>query len=282
MPEATASAEWITEIIVDCVRDSEVNRQPGPPEMRVYDEPLVGFVPGDDPLFDQYKTIIGSFHLTPAELFRQSVGEGTPAAELTVISWVLPFTDDIRASNAEQPRFPSKQWAQARIYGEEFNDVLRAHLVAELQKAGHDAVAPILTDSFETLRSEEVGWGSTWSERHIAYAAGLGSFGLSDGMISSKGIAVRYGSVIASLASACEVASRPQLHEYCTFLREGGCMVCAKRCPAGAITAEGHNKDRCREHLREARAYIEQRYGPDGSGCGLCQTGVPCCDRIPE
>ncbi|MGA2150626.1 MAG: hypothetical protein ABSG48_00485 [Geobacteraceae bacterium] len=30
-----------------------------------FDEPLVGFAAADDPLFIQFKTIIGEFHMTP-------------------------------------------------------------------------------------------------------------------------------------------------------------------------------------------------------------------------
>ena len=36
---------------------------------------------------------------------------------------------------------------------------------------------------------------STWSERHVAYVSGLGTFGLSGGLITAKGQAVRLGSV---------------------------------------------------------------------------------------
>jgi hypothetical protein len=35
---------------------------------RIYDEPLVGFVRGDDPLFARYKEVIGPHHFIPTEI----------------------------------------------------------------------------------------------------------------------------------------------------------------------------------------------------------------------
>ncbi|NLW02216.1 MAG: hypothetical protein GX027_02990 [Clostridiaceae bacterium] len=56
-----------------------------------------------------------------------------------------------------------------------------------------------------------------------------------------------------------------------------------RRCPAGAITPEGHDKEKCLQYQREVIAKIcRERYGYDGySACGLCQTGVPCESGIP-
>jgi hypothetical protein len=58
-------------------------------------------------------------------------------------------------------------------------------VVAWLKQKQIDAVAPVLTGQFKSLRSFN-GLGSTWSERHAAYASGLETFSLSDGLITSK------------------------------------------------------------------------------------------------
>jgi hypothetical protein len=49
----------------------------------------------------------------------------------------------------------------------------------------------------------------------------------------------------------------------------------------GAITEAGHDKEKFREHLARARAYVEKTYKFVGYGCGLCQVGVPCEAGIP-
>lgn len=52
-----------------------------------------------------------------------------------------------------------------------------------------------------------IGIASRWSERHAAYAAGLGTFSLSDGFISSRGIAHRCG--LCQTKVSCEAAIPP-------------------------------------------------------------------------
>ena len=54
-----------------------------------------------------------------------------------------------------------------------------------------------------------------------------------------------------------------------------------ERCPAGAITEAGHDKEICRQHLTRTREYVEDTYYFKGYGCGLCQVGVPCEAGIP-
>ena len=53
------------------------------------------------------------------------------------------------------------------------------------------------------------------------------------------------------------------------------------RCPAGALGMDGHDKERCHAQLERSKAYVWERYGFDGYGCGLCQAGVPCEAGVP-
>ena len=110
------------------------------------------------------------------------------------------------------------------------------------------------------------------SERHAAYACGLGTFGLSRGIITQKGMAGRVASMIVD--STLETDERPYsgVYDYCVK-----CGACAKRCPAGAITVErGKNNALCSRYLDR----MGERYAPR-YGCGKCQTGVPCEHKIP-
>ena len=58
-----------------------------------------------------------------------------------------------------------------------------------LTNQGARAVAPCLQDGWTAINDPQVGLASTWSERHAAYAAGLGTFSLNDGLITERGIA---------------------------------------------------------------------------------------------
>ena len=103
---------------------------------------------------------------------------------------------------------------------------------------------------FRRLKSPRVGFTSNWSERHVAYACGLGAFGLSDGLITPKGKAIRLGSVVTNLPLRASKKGFIHIITPTVFITSyGTCKVCAKRCPAGAITAKGHDKDKCGEYV---------------------------------
>ena len=250
---------------------------------KAFEDPLVGFSRGDDPLFGAYKDHVGPFHWTPSEIFNLTFPTLKVEPEaLTVISWVLPQTKATKADNRKETIYPSERWARARIFGEMVNVKLRSHVVNALLGKGYSAVAPQLSPQWEQKTSEPYGFASTWSERHIAYACGLGTFGLCDGLITPRGKAVRLGSVIAHI----EIPPTPRPYQnhqaYCMFFSKGLCGKCVSRCPVGAITEKGHDKVKCRNHVRPVtEEYVKTHYGFDGYGCGLCQTGVPCESKIP-
>jgi epoxyqueuosine reductase QueG len=116
----------------------------------------------------------------------------------------------------------------------------------------------------------------------VAHAAGLGTFGLSDGLITPAGKAHRLGSVVVELATAVPERPYPDHHAYCLFYARGTCGTCMARCPVGAITPQGHDKRLCKAHLDSTRPIVRERFGFEGYACGLCQTGTPCEAGIPE
>jgi epoxyqueuosine reductase QueG len=275
---------WLTGIVEVYVRQSPQNSLFNQAKEKAFGKPLVGFSSGNDPLFDDYKTHVGPFHWTPLEIFRLTFpGLAVASEDLTVISWILPQTAATKADNREQTRWPSERWARARIYGERFNEKLRAHVVASLIEKGCEAVAPMLSPSWTRKASEQFGLASTWSERHAAFASGLGTFGLCDGLITPLGKAMRTGSVVARIQIPPTQRPYEDHHAYCPHFSEVGCGKCIPRCPVGAITEDGHDKDKCR-HLTSvaSQKYTEKHYGFRGRGCGLCQTKVPCESKIPD
>jgi len=276
-------AAWIEEIVRDFVRDDPGNAMGAGSDEPAWGEPLVGFARGDDPLFDRYKEVIGEFHWAPQEAFALAFPDA-PAepSELTVISYVLPQTAATKADNRREMIYPSERWARTRIFGEAFNVRLRERLAATLTAAGYDAVAPMLRSEWRSLDSERFVFASTWSERHIAHAAGLGTFGLCDGLITPVGKAMRAGSVVARINVPPTPRPYTDHREYCLFYSQFTCGQCISRCPVGALSPAGHDKRKCAAHLNPTTAeYVVKRFGFDGYGCGLCQTGVPCESGIP-
>ncbi|HXE95987.1 MAG TPA: hypothetical protein VN642_06260 [Dongiaceae bacterium] len=271
--------EQIRTVIARFVRDSPLNRFPDSCEP-YFDEPLVGFAAADDHLFSDYKSIIGNFHRTPQEVMENALGAGGVAA--SVISWILPVTRPTKESNRREKQYPSQAWARTRAFGEQLNGALRRHLVAWLEEQGRQAVPPQLAAGWQEFSDTPVGIASTWSERHAAYAAGLGTFSLNDALITPRGIAHRCGSVITDLP--LEPSARPYPdHRYnCLYFRNGSCGLCISRCPVGALSLAGHDKSICSKYVYQTVvAAVGETFGTPQTGCGLCQTRVPCEGGIP-
>ena len=281
----------LEQLIKNFINESESNKRKQLDHGTYWEEPLVGFASGIDPLFFEYKTVIGPFHLTPREVISAALrerGRGllfTEIEQISVISWVLPASEDTRKSNRLENQFPSKLWAYTRDFGEACNSALKKHVVTFLEDLGHIAVAPTLSPTFQFIRDEKVGWASPWSERHMAYACGLGTFSLNDGFITPKGMAMRLGSVVTLLKLTPSEKKYHDHRENCLQFRNGKCGKCIRRCPAGAITEKGHDKNRCYDYLRsdplEAKSSEYGLKTPPHS-CGLCQTDVPCEFEIPR
>jgi epoxyqueuosine reductase len=226
---------------------------------------------------------VGESHWTPLEAFSiQFPDVAVRSEDLTVISWVLPQREATKADNRKETFYPSRRWVQARFPGEEFNNSLRLHVVQELNRRDIKSLAPVLLPQWSWGKSEKYVLTSNWSERHAAYAAGLGTFGLSDGLITPKGKAHRVGSVVANLSIPASKRPYEDHHAYCLFFHDGSCTGCRDRCPVGAITESGHDKKKCWNHAGGTCAeFVKKNYGFDGYGCGLCQTKVPCESGIP-
>ncbi len=276
---------WLKRAVKDFCNDSEDNSLRGAGNDKAWEEPIFGFSRGDDPLYDTLKKDIGVFYWTPLEIYKKTFPEETETTsdELTIISWILPHTQQTKRDQRKQTKYPSERWVRARIFGEQFNDKLRHFVVDILSKRGYHALAPVLSSLWAIRPSRRYGFASNWSERHAAFVSGLGTFGLCDGLITSIGKAVRSGSVIADIC--VQPTSRPyeDLHDYCLFYSKGRCRKCVGRCPAGAITEKGHDKDKCNIYIRSiVFPHNRSQYGLEGGGCGLCQSLVPCESKIPS
>jgi epoxyqueuosine reductase len=250
-----------------------------------FDEPLLQCASADDLLFEEYKKILYPEHLTPKEAFELVFGQGSYSGG-SVISIILPINEKIRKSNRPQTKQPSKEWALFNSFGPVFTQNLLKHTEDYLNQKGYRTVAPALAEWF-VIKSfgPDLLLGSNWSERHIAYAAGLGTVSLNEGFISEKGIAVRLLSVVTELKLAPD--SREDRHHManCLFFSKGTCGACIKRCPVGALSKDGHDKMKCRNFAygEDMKKLVASYGGKPGStaGCSLCQTNVPCEFRNP-
>ena len=180
---------------------------------------------------------------------------------------MLPITRKTRMSNRGQDRFPSREWARTRDFGERFNNKLRGLMEEYLIARGVRAVAPMLSYLWDRVDDPEVGLASNWSERHAAFAAGLGTFSINGGFITPRGIAHRLGSVVTDIV--LEPSKRPYGDhlENCRTCRGIKCGECIRRCPFGAISVESHNKYRCQSYTYSAAfKALGKEYGTSDTG----------------
>ncbi len=246
-------------------------------DLEIFASPLLGAAGADDPAFLDLKKegVVGAHLLLPEEWL--------PGAR-SVISFFLPFTETVRRANREDPAEPSPEWLHGRIEGQECINRLMAFLVARLEEGGEKALSPSIDCRFASCTGENrvfldgkdkplpLSFTSNWSERHAAYVCGLGSFGLSKGFITDKGLAGRFGSVITTAFVQPDNSLPSSVYERCTL-----CGACVRNCPVGAISIEkGKNHVLCSEYLEKMKKKYSPRYG-----CGKCQVNVPCEEGIP-
>ena len=270
-------AEALERLAVEFTEQDESNRVPAAKAfmpayvgMRIYDAPIFGYAAASDPDFARLREIgiVGEHFMPPSEWL--------PEAR-SVIAFFLPFTRLVKESNQRDMDWPSDEWLHARIEGQGFLNTLADHLRDALRAAGFGAVVPSSDPRFRTVSalatdSSPATFTSNWSERHIAYVCGLGTFGLSKGLITRLGIAGRFGSLVTTLELPPTPRAYADPYEYCTK-----CGVCARNCPVDAISVEGgKNHVPCKILLDRTR-----KPRPPYYGCGKCQVAVPCRDRIP-
>lgn len=237
--------------------------------MTLYDRPIAGVASAKDPAFLELlkpEAVGPHMHLPDQWL---------PGAK-SVVSFFFPSTESIRRANAREKELPAPEWLHGRVEGQAFLTALGQFLQEELGRQGVRAVVPAIDPRFWQCTSPKEPGGpaftSNWSERHAAYVCGLGTFGLSKGLITEKGMAGRFASVIVDLEMETDQRPYDGLYTYCTQ-----CGACVRNCPAGAIHMErGKDHQLCSAFLED----MLKRYAP-WYGCGKCQVNVPCEHQNP-
>lgn len=289
----------IEEAISLAVLESVENQLPEFGDRHIFDRPSVGIADGDDDTFQTFRRAVSPNHILPREILERHAPPGTDLSAVRVVSWALPYSVEVRRSNRET-EWPSELYSVARNNGGALNGHLSQSLQGWLRERGYAAVCPSLDAAYDAFRTPEYTFSSTWSERHVAFAAGLGNFGLHGLLITSRGTMVRLGSLVTNLPLPVTSARDGEYRAPC--LRDGGrgCGFCRDRCPVSAILRSGLDKSKCfgrRQAIRRRflQPYV-QKFGLIPSpivrsgkrehgfslGCALCSTAVPCEASRPQ
>lgn len=231
--------------------------------MRIFDPPKLTFGSPEDEQFLALKRpeAIGGHFLLPKEWLPQAQ---------TVISVFLPFTETVKMGNSRDHDWPSPEWLHGRIEGQAFVGQLGRHLAELLIQSGYRSIIPTQDPRFWSSTPD---FTSNWSERHVAFVCGHGTFGLSKGLITKYGVAGRFVSIVTELLLEPDHRDYQGIYEYCTF-----CGDCIKNCPVRAIDLQkGKSHPICSDFLDLTAEKFQPRYG-----CGKCQVDVSCQSRRPK
>lgn len=237
--------------------------------MRFFNAPIIAVGAADDPGYEMLRTpgIVGPHHKVP--------GDWVPGAK-TVISVFFPYSDTVLRSNERDPQQPSLEWMFTRVDGQNHLLASGAAVVEALKAEGYQAVAPqtdprfALQTHYRVMGEDTPFYTSNWSERHVGYVAGLGTFGLNTSLITNGGCAGRLMSIVTDWECAPDEKDYSDYLDYCSR-----CGACQKACPGGAI-GENCTKDHdlCSQYVGKVSAAYRPRYG-----CGKCQAALPCSRR---
>lgn len=284
--EPSVMNERFTNIIYEVFDSLESNNfavinKPNDP---MWEKPLIGVAAGNDSYYDFLKEHIGEFHWNPAEVFAIKYGEFVSRDRLRVISLIFPQTAETYELQTKERTFPCDNWLVSRGEWENLMKEFSTKLEKRFEEEGVRAVCIDSIEEFSRQTSENLGIASNWSHRHTAFAAGMGTFGLSDGFITERGKAVRMTSVIVEADLDITPRGDRGTYDWCLYYKSGICGACIRRCPIKAISEKGHDKDACLKYEDVAC----EKYWPEHIergdyifGCGLCTVKVPCGNKKP-
>jgi epoxyqueuosine reductase QueG len=280
------SPEAVRALVITIVHDEEIKTA-----LSFWRDPLVSAFPvcsdtGSPLNFTKsgswLKEAVSSTHLLP--------GDVLPGAK-SIIAFFIPFTERVAEGNREGES-ASAEWALCYIRTNELIAKINNGLETLFAREGLKTGKIPATHNFDEERLV-----SDWSHRHIAYLAGLGTFGLNNMLITQKGCCGRFGSIVTEWPYYAPPGTGQQLsktgavpEEKCLFKRNGSCRLCIKRCPAGAYTLKAgdsrenpnilqFDRKRCYSLcLKNAEKHKNLGYA---DVCGKCLTGLPCSVKAP-
>jgi len=261
---AELEVEEVARTVERLVKGDFRNALPEGDNPPIWDLPLVGVAAADDPVFARFQDpeVVGPQHRLPEEWL--------PGAR-SIVSVFLPFSERIAAAYRKDSRYSAIEFSSGKWNGSKFLNVVRRALVHFFEERGGSAVAPNIDPRYDSD-----GWLPFWSERHAAFAAGLGTFGLQQALITERGAFGRVLSVVTTLELPPTPRPYTEAYGYCLYAFDGSCRACVARCPTGAVDAAGKQVELCSNHGNSDH-FKAWGYG----SCGHCSTFIPCSRGIP-
>jgi epoxyqueuosine reductase QueG len=225
-------------------------------------EPLVSVASADDPLFGKLKEVVDPQHAMPQDLLSEAK---------SVIVFFLPFQRWVGKENAKAEIFAAHSWAECYVTTNKLIASVNDRLRERLEQMGREASVTPATHNFDEEKLV-----SRWSHKHLAYIAGLGTFGHNSLLITEAGCCGRLGSLVTDMA--LPPTERPG-KEHCLTKAGKRCLACVKKCKYGALHETHFDRHACYKQCKRNDAHHSDL--PLVDVCGKCGCGLPCSHRIP-
>ena len=224
-------------------------------------EAIVNFADAKDPQFKKLKEIVSASHAMPEDIISDAK---------SVIAYFIPFSEEIANSNIEG-KYSSKEWAKAYVETNQLISNINDNLKNKLAEKDIKVATMPATSNFD-----EDNLISDWSHRHVAYIAGLGTFGLNNMLITDKGCAGRIGTIVSNINLESSVKIK---EERCLKKAGYNCNKCIDRCVIDALTESDFDRFSCYELLLENDSLYSNLALTDV--CGKCCVDLPCSFKNP-
>lgn len=257
---ATLDVPSLSREVAQLLETTLHNRLPNS-QVKIFGAPVFGVASAQDPLFRKLNEpgVVGPQHLLPSDFL--------PTAR-SVICWFTPYSAEVSKSNYGTEDSP-KVWTLAHQKAPWPAELVRRFVGKKLKELGANSVVPYQDKQYKVGKT--IPCWSSWSERHVAYIAGLGTFGLHKSLITEKGTSGRLDSVVTDLAIPPTPRAYKEIYDNCIK-----CFRCVGRCPVGSIKETGKDLRLC------AKKVLAGKASPDKAVCGKCLTDVSCENCNPS
>jgi epoxyqueuosine reductase QueG len=258
--------ERINSLVVEYEKNNKI--------IKLWREPIIEFISAENENLQNLKEIVCSDHLMPYDIL--------PDAK-SIISYFIPFNENIVKSNING-LMASTEWVIAYIKTNNLIRIINENIVELMKQNGYKAATISVMHPFDLKKLV-----STWSHRHIAYIAGMGTFGMNNMLITKNGCCGRFGSIIINYGLS-EYKQIGDIKEKCLYKINGSCGVCQSSCVVKCYGNKRFDREKCYEQCLKNREH-HKKYGqaetavPHDCGadvCGKCLVNLPCSMKEPE
>jgi epoxyqueuosine reductase QueG len=249
----------IIETIKTALNDYEKNYQ-----LELWKKPIIEIISAKNTKLRILKQAVSVEHLMPYDILSDAK---------SIISFFIPFQENIVKSNIKGT-MASDEWAIAYIKTNDLIKTINNNIESLMEKNGYKTGKIPATHNFDMEKLI-----SNWSHRHIAYIAGIGTFGVNNMLITENGCCGRFGSIIINY-ELDEYKKIKKTKEKCLNKLNGSCGICQKKCVANAYDNNNYDRHRCyKQCLKNAEYHKNIGYVDI---CGKCLVGLPCSIKEPQ